>query len=39
MHAAISVPGVSDEVPPEYVPRDVDDFVRGPLATARETAI
>ena len=39
VHAAINVPGVSDEVPPEYVPRDVDDFVRGPSATARETAI
>jgi hypothetical protein len=24
VHAAISVPGVSDEFPPEYVPRDVD---------------
>ena len=24
VHAAISVPGVDDEVPPEYVPRDVD---------------
>ena len=24
VHAAISVPGVADEVPPEYVPRDVD---------------
>ena len=24
VHAAISVPGMSDEVPPEYVPRDVD---------------
>ena len=24
-HAAISVPGVPDEVPPEYVPRDADD--------------
>ena len=24
VHAAISVPGVSDEVPPEYVPRDAD---------------
>jgi hypothetical protein len=24
VHAAISVPGVPDEVPPEYVPRDVD---------------
>jgi TIR domain len=25
VHAAISVPGVPDEVPPEYVPRDADD--------------
>jgi hypothetical protein len=24
VHAAISVPGVAEEVPPEYVPRDVD---------------
>ena len=24
VHAAISVPGAPDEVPPEYVPRDVD---------------
>ena len=24
MHAAISVPGVPDDVPPRYVPRDVD---------------
>ena len=24
MHAAISVPGVRDDVPPEYVPRDAD---------------
>ena len=24
VHAAISVPGMPDEVPPEYVPRDVD---------------
>ena len=24
VHAAISVPGVPDDVPPEYVPRDVD---------------
>ena len=31
VHAAISVPGVPDEVPPEYVPRDVDaGRVRGP---------
>ena len=37
VHAAISVPGVSDEVPPEYVPRDVDaaEFgVRAKVATA-----
>ena len=25
VHAAISVPGVSDEIPPEYVLRDIDD--------------
>ena len=25
VHAAISAPGVPDEVPPEYVPRDTDD--------------
>jgi hypothetical protein len=25
VHAAISVPGVPDEIPPEYVPRDADD--------------
>jgi len=24
VHKAISVPGVPDEVPPEYVPRDAD---------------
>ena len=24
VHAAISIPGVSDDVPPQYVPRDVD---------------
>ena len=24
VHAAISVPGVPDEVPPQYVPRDTD---------------
>jgi hypothetical protein len=37
VHAAISVTGVPDEVPPEYVPRDVDaaEFgVRARVATA-----
>jgi hypothetical protein len=29
VHAAISVPGVPDEIPPEYVPRDVDDANSG----------
>jgi hypothetical protein len=29
VHAAISVTGVADEVPPEYVPRDVDDAEHG----------
>ena len=39
MHAAISVPGVPDEVPPEYVPRDVDaaEFgVRAKVAAAAQ---
>jgi hypothetical protein len=39
VHAAISVPGVSDEVPPEYVPRDVDatEFgVRAKVAVAAQ---
>ena len=39
VHAAISVPGVSDEVPPEYVPRDVDAAehgVRARMAAAAE---
>ena len=39
VHAAISVPGVSDEVPPEYVPRDLDatEFgVRAKVAAAAE---
>jgi hypothetical protein len=39
VHAAISVPGAPDEVPPEYVPRDVDaaEFgVRARLAGAIE---
>lgn len=37
VHAAISVPGVQDEVPPEYVPRDVDaaeSGVRAKVAAA-----
>ena len=29
VHAAISVPGVQDEVPPEYVPRDADAAEHG----------
>ena len=29
VHAAISVPGVPDEIPPEYVPRDADDGESG----------
>jgi hypothetical protein len=39
VHAAISVPGVPDEVPPEYVPRDVDaaeSGVRARVATAAQ---
>ena len=39
VHAAISVPGVSDEILPEYVPRDVDateSGVRAKVATAAE---
>ena len=39
VHAAISVPGVPDEVPPEYVPRDADDGesgVRAKVAAAAE---
>ena len=39
VHAAISVPGVSDEVPPQYVPRDVDaaEFgVRAKVAAAAQ---
>ena len=39
VHAAISVPGVRDEVPPEYVPRDVDaaEFgVRAKVAAAAQ---
>ena len=39
VHAAISVSGVPDDVPPEYVPRDVDDGelrLRAKLAAAAE---
>jgi hypothetical protein len=39
VHAAISVPGVRDEVPPEYVPRDADtaEFgIRARVAAAGE---
>ena len=39
VHAAISVPGVPDEILPEYVPRDVDaaeSGVRAKVATAAE---
>jgi thioredoxin-like negative regulator of GroEL len=39
VHAAISMPGVPDEVPPEYVPRDTDDAefgVRAKVAAAAE---
>jgi TIR domain len=38
MHAAISVPGVSDDVPPEYVPRDVDATVSGVRAKVTAAA-
>ena len=39
VHAAISVPEVPDEVPPEYVPRDIDaagNGVRAKVAAAAE---
>ncbi len=39
VHAAISVPGVPDEILPEYVPRDVDaagSGVRAKVAAAAE---
>jgi hypothetical protein len=39
VHVAISVPGVADEVPPEYVPRDADDGefgVRAKIAAAAQ---
>jgi hypothetical protein len=36
VHAAISVPGVPDEVPPEYVPRDIDAAEFGVRARVKE---
>ena len=36
VHAAISVPGVRDEVPPEYVPRDADAGIRAKVEAAAE---
>jgi hypothetical protein len=39
VHAAISVPGVPDEVPPEYVPRDADaaeSGIRAQMAAAKK---
>jgi hypothetical protein len=36
VHAAISVPGVPDEVLPEYVQRDVDAGIRAKVTTAEE---
>ena len=39
VHPAISVAGVPDEIPPEYVPRDVDDAefgIRARLETAKQ---
>jgi hypothetical protein len=38
VHAAISVPGVPDEVPPEYVLRDVDDAEHGVRAKVMAAA-
>jgi len=38
VHAAISVPGVPDERPPEYVPRDADDGESGIRAKVRVAA-
>src|SRR5258708_3606819 len=38
VHAAISVPGVPDEVPPEYVPRDVDAAEHGVRAKVAAAA-
>ncbi len=38
VHAAISVPGVADEVLPEYVPRDVDTAESGVQAKVKAAA-
>ena len=38
VHAAISVPGVPDEVPPEYVPRDADAAESGVRAMVAAAA-
>ena len=39
VHAAISAPGVSDEVAPEYVPRDVDAAEHGVRARVAAAAL
>jgi hypothetical protein len=38
VHAAISVSGVAEEVPPEYVPRDIDTSEHGVRATVAAAA-
>ena len=38
VHAAISVPGVPDDVPPQYVPRDVDAAEFGIRARVKAAA-
>ena len=38
VHAAISVPGVPEEIPPEYVPRDADDGQSGVRARVAAAA-
>jgi tetratricopeptide (TPR) repeat protein len=38
VHAAISVPGAPDEIPPEYVPRDVDAAESGARAKVAAAA-
>ena len=38
VHAAISVPGVPDDLPPEYVPRDADDGEFGMRAKVEAAA-
>jgi len=38
VHAAISVPGVPDEIPPEYVPRDTDTAEHGVRAKVAAAA-